>query len=262
MASAWAKLAKAPVADHTQYLPNDGGATASSVSAWAATASRPEPSSAHSWAALGPTHSDDDVDSNEELPCAVPERAIVVSQQDINSTIAALTANSSVGQLRSICKNIAASIDDATAINQVATLGMMYCEVIDKLSSLATTTGNQFVESQSGCDNMSAFVTEQLRASKSACSQSVESRTAEAKRLGVLRSTISNRRSLIAAGVICLQRACAEVFANDLCDRVEKANGASQTYFEKHISRNIVATRRRFLVLAPTMLSIVTSLTP
>ena len=233
-ASDWAKLAtEAPLADHSAYVP--APASSSTASAWAA-AGAPQRSTVQGWANLAVTRGDSDADDDpSDDQQALPAAVVVVAQpHELQVRIQSLSENSTLAEFINVARDITATLGHAKTIGEVGTVGLCYCLLIDKVSFLSTASADKFIEKQIDSDEITAFVTEQLASTDASSRKVIESRVAEEQRIGASRKQISDRRGLLSAGLMAVQRASADAFVNHLCDRTEACGGVPQTFFEKH----------------------------
>ena len=217
-ACAWASITK-----------TDCDAT-STAAGWASVTD--EPSHAVNWAQL--SHDDVEIDEHaiEASETAIQHQPASEIYKECALAISKVDGTTTLAELRRNTRNITTLANLATAPIDIGNVALLYDSLLQKVADHGKQEG--MLENTFESEALCSFVTEQLATTAEGESRSIESKSAESKRLGCTRRLTDASRELMSVGVWALQRACANAFLEDLCDRVEKVHGAPALYIEKH----------------------------
>ena len=228
-ASAWANHSNTPAA-------------ASTAAGWAG--GNPLASTAKGWAALAQHNSDSDDDAELLVAPAVQMDTDIVTHELCSKTIEQINGKTTLVELRRTVSNIAALANKPTVSNIAALANKPIPHLIlDPLRCCTThcckgspTTARMNTGSTKRSITMHSTFSLQSSFNRLMIKKGrkLESKAAETSRLNTYDARTTMSRELMAISVWALQRSCANIFVEDLCDRVDKVGGAAILYLEKH----------------------------
>ena len=235
MASQWAALSSSPAADHSnawmhvdqpQAQPKAGHARG-----WAALPAAGA-KAASSWAALANNADDSADDSPPGNAEDAPKEVATVSLATTMANIDAICPTTTLAHVHGIIDELTTSVRTAQTIENIGSICKGFERMCDKLAVLPN--HGKTIEHLTDGELVDNFCAEQLSTTTGDNAKSTESHIAECKRTGLKPYKLSQKRATLASAEVQFQRWCADVFLDELCNRVEKIGGTCETLFEKH----------------------------
>jgi hypothetical protein len=163
---------------------------------------------------------------------AVPDTLAVPSCERVEQDIDIICPSTTLSELVLMTKQINDILQSSSELSMVSWCGMQYDKVLSKVAE--SHSNDEFLDDQLDDDAIQCFAIHQLRTSTRQKPRPTESHKVEAERMETTVMRINRRRALASVSSLTLQKACADVFLNNMCDKIQAHNGVCETLFERH----------------------------
>ena len=152
----------------------------------------------------------------------------------ITTLIDATDQHTTLAHIHAINTDIVTLLSTQTHHEEIGQADALFDTFLQALATKPSTAATNTLAKWLDDEAVATFAKDQLQTTDNKHHLSLESHTAEAKRLGQTANKLRRKRDMIGTAVVAMQRSFASKFVHELCNRCEAAGGQCVSYIERH----------------------------